>query len=808
MSAAQREQFDGLRVGATLRRVDQLREGGDTAEAYEVLAPQLTQRPTDSRLKLALARLHASVGDNDETLQTLDEVLLADPDNLDAWLSAAAIASSLREHDYALGALQRAETIAPSDSRVLAQYSRHYRARGELTRAAQYMRAAIASQRPIGSTAGSRAASETTWGRPLSADNPFAARGATRTGSNNPAESPADLRARRLPPLPGVVSPLAPQYSGPKTIPSSEDWLRGSRALRENTAPLDWPNAANGSDDFARPAQNGVSTNLTSPLQSRFATKHAPVPADIGALASETNSATAATITVAARQSVADMRRQELMPPDETWTADYPTTADVGTALGLADTGNALSAYDPPLDSRGQLGPRHARATDSTSPRQVRLMSAIAPTTDIPAYQLAQAGKRLPPGVSDGMSEPAAPMTRRGPAPSQSLRDELADIVAERGSREVEGAAALRWRNGEGGMSQLVELRSPVSLQMPLGDVGKLQLRVTPTLIDAGTSSTDAEAASRLGSQSLGGVPDGINVSAAGVGLRLGLSGHRWSADLGTTPIGFRLLNVVGGVQFSGEFTPQLGYGIELQRRAVTDSVLSYAGMRDPRTGTLWGGVTATGLGGSLQWKDGDIKLGSYADIQSVLGTGVHSNEKFEMGASATWQISDDAQQRTEFGARMGYQHYAHNLRFFTLGQGGYFSPQHQLTLSMPFKAVGHDNRVNWAISAAPGLNAWREDASAYFPTDPAAQRQLQTRVTLGQSTVASYLSRSSFGLSLNLQGGAEYALSSRLLVGSRLSLDSASQYTQLGASLYLRLRLDNDAAPQRVLIEPAPRHD
>jgi hypothetical protein len=268
------------------------------------------------------------------------------------------------------------------------------------------------------------------------------------------------------------------------------------------------------------------------------------------------------------------------------------------------------------------------------------------------------------------------------------------------------------------------------------------------------------------------------------------------------------VLNVVGGLKFGGEFTPQLGYGVELQRRAVTDSVLSYAGMRDPRTGTVWGGVTATGLSGSLQWKDGDLRLGAYAGLAALAGRGVRSNEKLELGAAATWRVSDEARQRVEVGTRIGYQHHTHNLRYFTLGHGGYFSPQHQLALELPVKVVGRDQRLSWSLGATPGLSAWREDAAPYFATDAQAQAQLRTQVALGLNTQSSYASRSSFGLSLGLQGGTEYLLSDRLLLGGRLSLDSASQYTQLGAGLYLRLRLDADAVTPRSLVEPAPRHD
>jgi hypothetical protein len=393
-------------------------------------------------------------------------------------------------------------------------------------------------------------------------------------------------------------------------------------------------------------------------------------------------------------------------------------------------------------------------------------------------------------------------------AAPRTLGDELAEILAERGSREVEGGGALRWRNGEGGLSQLVELSAPVTLQLPLGDAGRLQLRVTPTLVDAGSAPQDADGASRLGSQALSGTRSTASVSAAGVGLKLGLAGRSWSADVGTTPLGFRVINAVGGVSVGGEFTPQMGFNLEFMRRAMTDSVLSYSGLRDPVSGEVWGGVVATGLRGSLQWKDSDFKLGSYLGAQSVQGKNVQGNTHVELGGSATWTVTDEPTQRIEAGTQINYQHYERNLRHFTLGHGGYFSPQHQITLSAPMKVVGRDGRFAWSLAAAPGLNAWREDSAPYFPDDAAAQAQLQSRVALGQAATATYGSRSSFGFSLGLQGATEYRLSPRMLFGTRLALDSASQYTQLSAGLYLRLRLDADAPAPRGLLEPASLAD
>ena len=46
--------------------------------------------------------------------------------------------------------------------------------------------------------------------------------------------------------------------------------------------------------------------------------------------------------------------------------------------------------------------------------------------------------------------------------------------------------------------------------------------------------------------------------------------------------------------------------------------------------------------------------------------------------------MQEERNQRMDVGVQLGYQHYQYNLRHFTLGHGGYFSPQQSVTLTAP----------------------------------------------------------------------------------------------------------------------------
>lgn len=347
----------------------------------------------------------------------------------------------------------------------------------------------------------------------------------------------------------------------------------------------------------------------------------------------------------------------------------------------------------------------------------------------------------------------------------------------------------------------------PLEFQSPVGDLGRFHVRLVPTLLEAGQVGVDPDQIERFGSQALGSVGSSENISAAGVAIGVGFEGRHVSADLGSTPLGFRIVNAVGGLRVGGEIAPQLNLSGELSRRAVTDSVLSYAGARDPRTGAVWGGVVATGLRASLDWRDSDFKLYSFFGTQVLQGRGVKDNTRVELGAGSSWRLHDERNQRMDVGLQLGYQHYQHNLRHFTLGHGGYFSPQQNMTLSVPITLIGQQGKLRWSFTGAPGLSAWREDSAVYFPSDAGAQAQLTSVVGLGLAQQAVYAGRNSVGLSMNLQGAAEYRLNPRLVLGSRLALDNASQYTQMSGALYLRLSFEPEAAG-RLLVAPAPLHE
>jgi len=63
--------------------------------------------------------------------------------------------------------------------------------------------------------------------------------------------------------------------------------------------------------------------------------------------------------------------------------------------------------------------------------------------------------------------------------------------------------------------------------------------------------------------------------------------------------------------------------------------------------------------------------------------------------------------------------HYNRNLSFFSLGQGGYFSPQKYYLASVPMSWFSRHHRFEYELRAALGVQYLSNDSSPFFPNQP-----------------------------------------------------------------------------------------
>lgn len=256
-----------------------------------------------------------------------------------------------------------------------------------------------------------------------------------------------------------------------------------------------------------------------------------------------------------------------------------------------------------------------------------------------------------------------------------------------------------RWwrRDGTPGLSRLHADTTMLQLDYPVFG-GRGFVRADHVRMDAGTLEPDSDGVYRgefgscsfeaantaTGWQALPACTSGFRQRAIGTSVALGWQGERFAFDLGTTPMGFKVTNWTGGVGYSGKLG-SLGWRMTASRRPMSNSLLSFAGATDPSTGIEWGGVMATGGALSLSWDQGQ-ENGVWADISHhrLTGKNVDDNHRTRIMGGYYRRLINKNHEVLSAGVNLMYWKYRKDLGDYSLGQGGYYSPQRYIAVSLP----------------------------------------------------------------------------------------------------------------------------
>ncbi|HEY2454940.1 MAG TPA: cellulose synthase subunit BcsC-related outer membrane protein [Scandinavium sp.] len=277
---------------------------------------------------------------------------------------------------------------------------------------------------------------------------------------------------------------------------------------------------------------------------------------------------------------------------------------------------------------------------------------------------------------------------------------------------------------------------------------------------------------------------------ASGVELSMALSGDDYKADIGSTPLGQDLNTLVGGVKWSPKLTSYLSLIFTGERRSITDSLLSYVGLKDDYSGKTWGQVTKNGGTVQLSYDDGDAGFYVGAGGYSYLGENVESNTSMNANAGVYLRPYHDEYQTLQTGISMSYMDFSKNLSQFTFGQGGYFSPQNYVSVSLPVDLTEQYNNWTMKLGGAVGYQSYSQDESPYFPTESGWQQSLETAVSNGFAKEAYYKGTSTNGVGYTLRAGADYKVNNQMTIGGQVGYDTFGDYNESTAALYFRYLL------------------
>ncbi|BDG71927.1 cellulose biosynthesis protein BcsC [Roseomonas fluvialis] len=472
-------------------------------------------------------------------------------------------------------------------------------------------------------------------------------------------------------------------------------------------------------------------------------------------------------------------------------------------AVDAAIAGRDFRRAEDLIDEARVLAPNEARV----SLMQARLArargdnrGALVAARQAQQQREAQVGPVVPMGFAT-----AGPNPFRGsgsgipgaPAPSDPLLAEIGrevDAAREAAATRFAVLPTVRGRSGTQGLDRLEELALPIEGSFsPRGIGGRVTASVTPVTISAGTLPADLSSLQSFGANPIafpGGMRPPRDDGASGVGLGLAYQRGWFRGDVGSSPIGFRFPTVVGGL----EVAPELGGGLRLrvagERRAVTDSLLSWSGQRDALTGETWGGVVRTGGRAQLEYSTGPANFYAGGGYAVVDGQGVADNTRIEMGAGGSFALVRRPDETVTVGLDLVYFAYDQNLRYFTLGQGGYFSPQDYSAVILPVEWRARSGDWRWRLGGSLGYAVWSEDSSPVFPTNASLQAQLQSRVGSDPRIQAFYPSQSQAGVIGSFVGDVEYQLSRDLVMGAMLRYDRSADWNEARGTVYVRYSL------------------
>jgi hypothetical protein len=350
-------------------------------------------------------------------------------------------------------------------------------------------------------------------------------------------------------------------------------------------------------------------------------------------------------------------------------------------------------------------------------------------------------------------------------APDTSLQDKLASLESQN-TPYLESQMSFGGRNGQAGFDRLFVEQATFDASVVLAGNLRASMLLVPTFLSGGSADGSGirlfgqqTAPSAFGPQSASGVAGEVQLASDILGLRFG-----------TTPHGFLINNWVGGFRLrpkSGHIT------FILNRDSVTDTLLSYAGVKDPISGQISGGVMANSAILQGQW--GSAISGVYVSggYQVLDGRNVERNTAVNGNLGTWWKVASVYGGDVTFGMNFSGMGYDHNLRYFTWGQGGYFSPQQYFLFNVPVRWTGIYGRVKYAVAGSYGVQHFSESASPYYPLYNADGPMYPALVVTGAN----------FGIDARIA----YQMSPHWLMGGFLTANNARDYTSAAGGLFVR---------------------
>jgi tetratricopeptide (TPR) repeat protein len=340
--------------------------------------------------------------------------------------------------------------------------------------------------------------------------------------------------------------------------------------------------------------------------------------------------------------------------------------------------------------------------------------------------------------------------------------------------------------SGTKGISDLTAQTTMLEIDTPLYD-GRAFARADYVQMNAGTFSAESGGKyyEKFGTCYEVGCASDFRQKTDGTSLALGWRNDVWNVDIGTTPFGFEVVDWVGGVGYKTDWN-NIGVTFSASRRPISSSLLSFAGSKDPNTGISWGGVRATGGAISLSYDRGEAH-GVWADLSAhqITGKNVEDNQRARLMGGYYYRVINEDNREVTVGVSSMLWRYQKDLSHYSLGQGGYYSPQSYFSLGLPINYRQRTENWSWELAGSVSWSTSTTDDRRRYPIKglaPADLPDIDAIETGGKGS----------GVGYTLRALVERRLTSHWSIGAGVDIQEAKDYTPSHALLYVRYSFDD----------------
>lgn len=473
----------------------------------------------------------------------------------------------------------------------------------------------------------------------------------------------------------------------------------------------------------------------------------------------------------------------------ESYGQQYPQPGiapyNSGTTTRRRSTSPAQTASNPAPPARSQSPLTYPNVRQPLSDSGYPVLGP-PPPQGAPPTDADLVAKSIPPlrgGYDPSAVVPGGPLSPRA-------RNEL-ELAALEGSYSgwIGGTGYARYRSGTPGFDRLTDIEAPFEASAVMGKTVRATVIARPVFLDSGIIDTTGFQNQTGGViPILGTLPANVLTQppqqfSTGVGGEFQLTTANIGLAAGYTPYQFLVSNVTARFQWR----PAGGHFILFgDRDSVRDTQLSYAGLRDPGSispiyqGNIWGGVVATG--GGVRFELGNEKSGLYVAGDGADLTGYHvlENRKYEGQMGAYFRVKSwPGYGSLNMGTSFFGEHYDHNERGMTYGQGGYFSPNVYFLAAVPITYNGfYKSDFHYTINGSVGVQTFQEATAPYYPLD----RPLQTG-----SGNASYSQNSATNLNYALNAEGSYRFADHWYIGAYAVANNTNSYNMISGGFFVR---------------------